>query len=250
MAETGISILSVIPIRREPAHTSELVSQLLYGESYDVLDVYEDWVNIRCHYDQYEGWISKKQHQPISNLSKTNFVLASFIGKVIQKEQVTNIVLGSSLPFIKSSLSLFKEIELVGKHTDPSGSINLSDLEHYSKMYLNSPYLWGGRSVFGIDCSGFTQVVFKLLGILLPRDAYQQAELGKPIAFADEVEAGDLAFFDNTEGKITHVGILLSKNQIIHASGKVRIDRFDHLGIYNAEESCYTHNLRIIKRLR
>ena len=116
-------------------------------------------------------------------------------------------------------------------------------------MYLNAPYLWGGRSPLGIDCSGFTQMVYRLQGINLPRDAYQQAEVGTTLSFIEESDPGDLAFFDNNEGKITHVGIILEENHIIHASGKVRIDRIDQQGIFNTEIGTHTHKLRLIKSI-
>jgi cell wall-associated NlpC family hydrolase len=116
-------------------------------------------------------------------------------------------------------------------------------------QYLNSPYLWGGKTPFGIDCSGFTQMVYKLNGYKLLRDASQQSTQGEVLSFIEESEPGDLAFFDNEEGKIIHVGIMLENNYIIHASGKVRIDRLDHLGIYNAEINRHTHRLRVIKKI-
>jgi cell wall-associated NlpC family hydrolase len=116
-------------------------------------------------------------------------------------------------------------------------------------MYLNAPYLWGGVTPFGIDCSGFTQMVYKLNGYKLKRDASQQATQGEALSFIEESEAGDLAFFDNEEGKIIHVGIIMSDNYIIHASGKVRIDRIDHLGIYNVDTERHTHKLRVIKKI-
>ena len=123
-----------------------------------------------------------------------------------------------------------------------------------ARQFLNAPYLWGGRTILGIDCSGFTQLVMLLNGRSIPRDAYQQAELGDTVAFVEEAQTGDLAFFDNAEGRITHVGIVLREAEhhvsIIHASGKVRIDALDHQGIFNAERSAYSHKLRIIKRFR
>jgi gamma-D-glutamyl-L-lysine dipeptidyl-peptidase len=116
--------------------------------------------------------------------------------------------------------------------------------------YLDTPYLWGGKSICGIDCSGFSQQVYKHFGIKLPRDSYQQAELGEGVGFLLEAQCGDLAFFDNDEGRITHVGIMLSSDEIIHASGKVRIDKIDNQGIINAETGARTHKLRIIKRYK
>ena len=130
-----------------------------------------------------------------------------------------------------------------------SGVKPKSELINTAYMYLNAPYLWGGKTLFGIDCSGFTQMVYKLNGYKLLRDASQQASQGEVLSFIEESEPGDLAFFDNEEGKIIHVGIMLENNYIIHASGKVRIDRLDHLGIYNAELNRHTHRLRVIKKI-
>ena len=114
--------------------------------------------------------------------------------------------------------------------------------------FLNSTYLWGGKSVFGIDCSGFTQSVYKFLNISLLRDAQQQATQGELIGFLQEARCGDLAFFDNEAGQIIHVGILLSAHEIIHAAGKVRIDKIDNEGIVHAQTGQRTQRLRIIRR--
>jgi len=116
-------------------------------------------------------------------------------------------------------------------------------------LFLNAPYLWGGRNLLGIDCSGFTQIVYKINGIPLDRDASQQALQGQTLSFIEESEAGDLAFFDDTEGNITHVGLLLEDHHIIHASGCVRIDRIDQSGIFNSETQSHTHKLRFIKKM-
>jgi gamma-D-glutamyl-L-lysine dipeptidyl-peptidase len=116
--------------------------------------------------------------------------------------------------------------------------------------FLDTPYLWGGKTACGIDCSGFSQQVFKQFGIKLPRDSYQQAEAGEVVGFLMEAQCGDLAFFDNEEGRITHVGIMLGNDEIIHSSGKVRIDKIDSQGIINSETGARTHKLRIIKRYK
>jgi cell wall-associated NlpC family hydrolase len=131
----------------------------------------------------------------------------------------------------------------------PNQKGSAQDIISTAYLLINAPYLWGGKNPFGIDCSGFTQIVYKLNGYKLPRDASQQVELGTPLSFVEEAEAGDLAFFDNEEGNIVHVGILLNNEQIIHASGSVRIDKYDHYGIFNKSLGKYSHSMRVIKRV-
>jgi cell wall-associated NlpC family hydrolase len=130
-----------------------------------------------------------------------------------------------------------------------SGENTSEQVPEFALHFLDAPYLWGGRSIFGIDCSGLTNVVFKMAGIHLRRDAWQQSEQGILVSFIDEARPGDLAFFNNEEGKIVHTGIILDQKKIIHASGRVRIDTLDHYGIFNEEQKRYTHQLRLIKRM-
>ena len=246
-----------------------MVTQLLFGEHFEVLEEKKSWTLIRIAYDDYECWIDTKQFLPLSNekgLSDPTTAVTTDLLQLAENEsgEMIPLVLGSSLPNYKNnSFSLGKEkysyegsvsFPFSKKKVSPEGG----DLEGASKWYLNVPYLWGGRSPFGLDCSGFTQMVFKLNGIKLKRDAWQQAEQGKAISFLEEAQTGDLAFFDNEDGKIVHVGIVLpplsprrgagGEAKIIHASGKVRIDKLDHQGIYNAELKKYTHRLRVVKR--
>lgn len=254
----GIAALSLIPCRAEPADTSEMVTQLLFGDHYEVIEPGEKWTRIKIAFDQYECYIDTKQYQEISkneyeSLEQIKFpALSTDIAAVLQSgdNKLEPILLGSHLPDIKD-----KTFILAGtQYTFESSVLSLSKVGNRDSivenayMYMEAPYLWGGKSPFGIDCSGFVQMVFKLSGYKMPRDAWQQAEVGDTLSFVEEAEPGDLAFFDNDEGKIIHVGIMLGGARIIHASGKVRVDKLDHHGIFNEEKGTYSHNLRLIKR--
>lgn len=250
----GICNLSVVPCRLQSSDKSEMVTQLLFGEHFGILEEQGKWILIKIANDGYECWIDKKQFKKISeeefNLlsNEPQRLLLEGVKKI---GKIENIVIGSTLPnFKKGKFNLGEnKYSFRGKSVLSNRKADKKNIINTSKMYLNSPYLWGGRSPFGIDCSGFTQMVYKLNGIQLPRDAWQQAEKGEPLNFIEEAQKGDLAFFDNEEGKIVHVGIIIDKNKIIHSSGKVRIDTLDHYGIFNAETGKYSHNLRVIKKI-
>ena len=250
----GICNLSIIPLRLEPNDRSEIVSQVLFGEHFEIIETVKQWTKIKLHFDDYEGWIDGKQYQLISEenyirLSKEAIILNSDLVEYItaSNNALIPITIGASLSFLNHSDINCETYEFEGLKV--SGEKPKSNLVNTSYLYLNSPYLWGGKTPFGIDCSGFTQMVYKLNGYKLLRDASQQSSQGEVLSFIEESEPGDLAFFDNDEGKIIHVGIILENNYIIHASGKVRIDRLDHLGIYNAELNRHTHRLRVIKKI-
>ena len=250
----GVCNLSNIPLRIEPSDRSEIVSQVLFGEHFEVLEQNKQWAKIKLQYDNYEGWVDSKQFQIITKseydlLSKEPIVLNSDLIEYITtpNNSLMTIPLGASLSFLNHKEINVDNYEFEG--TKISGIKPKSNLINTSFMYLNAPYLWGGKTPFGIDCSGFTQMVYKLNGYYLSRDASQQAVQGEALSFIEESEPGDLAFFDNEEGKIIHVGIIMDDNYIIHASGKVRIDRLDHLGIYNADLNRHTHKLRVIKKI-
>jgi hypothetical protein len=250
----AICNLAIIPLRAEPSDRSEIVSQVLFGEHFEVLETQNQWAKIKLHYDNYEGWVDSKQYQIISEknyneLSKEAIILNSDLVEYITNTSnlLLPIPLGASLSFLNHSEINTDSFEFEGLKV--SGIKPKTHLIATAYLYLNAPYLWGGKTPFGIDCSGFTQMVYKLNGYHLLRDASQQASQGEPLSFIEESEPGDLAFFDNEEGKIIHVGILMENNYIIHASGKVRIDRLDHLGIYNAEQNRHTHRLRVIKKI-
>jgi hypothetical protein len=249
----GICTLSVVPCRAEPNDRAEIVTQLLFGEHYTVIEEQEKWIKIRIQYDHYEAWICRKQFTEINNqefdeLSLNEFdLVGEYFGEISNQEKGKSMIpIGATLPFLHQGK--FKIRQETYSYKGQTAKKDFNSLEAYALNYLNSPYLWGGKSPAGIDCSGYTQLVYKLCGYKLPRDAYQQAKQGETVGFVESAKIGDLAFFDNAEGDITHVGIILNDGKIIHASGKVRIDLIDHQGIYHQELKNYTHQLRIIKR--
>jgi cell wall-associated NlpC family hydrolase len=234
----GICIVTVAPVRAEGSDKAEIVTEILFGESADILEVNKNWTKIKMHYDEYEGWMDTKQIKPISDEDfarrKVTVVTEDF-SSVLMNDGKTLLSIGSEVEF---------PVVASRRSHDVRESIALT-----AKEFLNVPYLWGGKSFFAVDCSGFTQLVYKVHDIKLPRDTYQQAEVGETLSFVEESKLGDLAFFENPEGKIIHVGIMLDGQKIIHASGKVRIDTLDSTGIFNKELNKHTHKLRVIKSI-
>ena len=243
----GICNLSIVPVRIIDSDKSEMINQLIYGDIIEILEEKEKWVKIKSVFDDYIGWIDKKQYFKIDDnitldLNKPVYSidLVEFIEN--NNNELVTIPIGSDI----SNISLMNH-KFDGKTI--SGKNNRNSIVNTALSFLNSPYLWGGKTPFGIDCSGFTQMVYKINGYKLSRDAKDQANQGETLSFIEESEAGDLAFFNNDQGDIIHVGIILQNNHIIHASGKVRIDRIDHSGIYNNDLNKHTHSLRYIKKI-
>jgi hypothetical protein len=252
----GICNLSIVPLRSEPSNQVELISQVLFGEHFKVLEIRKEWSKIRLAFDKYEGWVDNKQFDLIDEseyqlLEKHPPVLSANLVDFISDESgvLSTITIGANLPHYSQN-----NISVANKNYHYEGDIIDSkqiknNLINTAFLFVNTPYLWGGKTPFGIDCSGFSQMIYKLNGYKLLRDASQQATQGEVLSFIEESEPGDLAFFDNNEGIITHVGIIMADNYIIHAHGKVRIDRLDHSGIYNVDTKRHTHKLRVIKKI-
>jgi gamma-D-glutamyl-L-lysine dipeptidyl-peptidase len=254
----GICHLSIVPVRSIPSDSAEMVTQLLLGDTFEILESKGGWELIRIAFDGYEGWIDSKQYQLLQSAEFESLQqLPQFVSLELlyQSSGSDNeslfVPFGSTLPgFNGNTFAIgIKAYPFRGKTKLVSTSSNSSKIIETALLFLNSTYLWGGRTPMGIDCSGLVQLVYKVNGINLPRDASQQFVLGETIDFVNEAQPGDLAFFDNNEGTIIHVGILLAPDQIIHASGQVRIDAFDHNGIFNPTLGHYSHKLRLIKRL-
>ncbi len=224
----------ISPIRKENSEQSEMISQMLYGETCEILESSDGFSKIRMDFDKTEGWMKTSNLNEISEISE-KFLITEPFG-VYDLEQ------GRSL------LSIGSEVEFPIEKFEKSDNVR-ENILNLSKEFLNVPYLWGGRSFFGVDAEGFVQLVFKIHKIALPRTSEKMALLGEVIDFLGESEAGDLAFFENEEGKINHVGIMLNSYELIHAFGKVRIDSLDSSGIYNNELKKHTHKLRFVKRI-
>lgn len=255
-----VGIVAAAPIREESAHRSEMVSQLLFGETAEIMEGSDQlttgtFTKIKCTYDGYEGWCQSAQLAIIPDemmMKLSNALTSDLLNRVILNGTLMQIPFGCSLGLFQQ-----QQLNLGGLNFTYEGNMKVPNIQLFNAeaikqigmMFMNAPYLWGGRSVFGIDCSGFVQQVYRYFNQYLPRDAYQQAEMGHDIGFLAEAQCGDLAYFDNAEGKITHVGIMLGPDTIIHASGKVRIDKIDQAGILNTDTGERTHQLRIVKRL-
>ena len=248
-----ICLVPVAPLRSEPSHRSEMVSQLLFGELCEPLETNGDFVKVKMHYDNYEGWCQSAQLTNCDHSEQSKNVLAGeWSNSILINGTAAMIPFGSSISFLQETKTCVKDvtIEYSGAFILPTEYARTEEsIKRVTDKFLNTPYLWGGRSVFGTDCSGFTQLVFKCFNIYLHRDAAHQATQGEAIGFLQEAQPGDLAFFDNSEGKIMHVGILLNAHTIIHSSGKVRIDSIDNIGIVNSDNGKRTHQLRVVKRI-
>ena len=254
----GVCRLSAVPVRKEPADQSEQVTQLLFGDEYEVFEQSKDkkWLRIRITFDQYPGWIDAKQHHAITRdyfeyISRADYKITTDVtSSLLYNKNPLAILMGSVIPI--SSAELFKmeeQFAFNGESKSLGQKREYDFLKSIATKYLNAPYQWGGKSPFGIDCSGFVQMVYKICGYRLYRDAWQQATQGKTVAGFETALPGDVVFFKNDRDKIHHTGILLTDQKIIHASGRVRIDSVNENGLLNTDLKIVTHTFSHIRRI-
>jgi cell wall-associated NlpC family hydrolase len=229
-----------VPLRSGPSHKSEMLSQVLFGERYIIIDQAGKWIKIETLFDKYHGWIDLDHLQhSVSNAGPKGSVLNRSL--LCHKDDKTKLVLEPGCEiygpdFISKTFRCGSSLYTATHEFSSSYTTAGESLADTALKFINSPYIWGGRIPSGIDCSGLTQLVYKIHGIGIPRDSWQQAETGEPISFISEARVGDLVFFDN-------------EGLVIHASGRVRIDTIDHQGIFKPEVGGYSHRLRLIKRI-
>ncbi|MBK6938056.1 MAG: C40 family peptidase [Chitinophagaceae bacterium] len=252
--EYAIVAVPAAPVRRKAGHSKEMVNQLLFGEKVKVLKTHGKlWAKIRSLHDGYEGWMTVSQLEEVAEKTARlpdTFITTELLAAIDFGENRMHIPVGSSLPAFRSGNGTLGKLQYKFEGQFFEADKQLADeelLKQLIKPWMNAPYLWGGRTLLGVDCSGLVQVIYKLMGINLPRDAWQQAQGGKAVKKFSELQPGDLVFFDNKED-IVHVGIYLGEDKIVHAAGKVRVDDINKKGVVNADVKLSGNRLRAIRR--
>lgn len=254
----AICPLSVVPMRSSPAQRSEMVSQLLFGETVEVLEEKgKQWCKVRASCDNFIGWVESNQLKAITPSEferfNTHFAYSlELVQPVMGADHFIPITMGARLPEFDGMRFRLGEVfyTFSGQAISPNDFQPSADfIIKLAKRYLNTPFLWGGRSPFGLDSPALVQLVYQMAGFKVPREASAQIDIGETIDFIENTQAGDLAFFENNQGRISHVGLLMPENKIIHCYGGVRIDKIDHYGIYDELRQVYSKRLRLIKRI-
>jgi gamma-D-glutamyl-L-lysine dipeptidyl-peptidase len=250
--EQAICTVAAAPMRTEPSHRVEMSNQLLFGETMKVLEEKDEWFRVITDHDQYEGWITHHMVEIDGTVANSDnyFITTGIVNPLSFGQQIMNLPMGCFLTGLNEASGLLwnSNYQYHGSYRHNLEPHDEDLFFRTTQAWLHAPYLWGGRTFMGVDCSGFAQTVFKVLGLKLPRDAWQQALEGEKVSAVEEIQRGDLAFFHNEKGRVSHVGIMLDKSLIIHASGKVRVDELDAQGITNSINGKRTHQLNSIRR--
>jgi hypothetical protein len=230
-----------------------MVSQILFGEKYQVTGSAGSWLKVHTLFDNYQGWIDTAHLQEVHdhNYGQGQVLNRSLLCHRADKSKIV-LEAGCEIytpDYEHGTFTAGTEVFTVPDGFSGKFTTTTETKADTAMRFLNAPYIWGGRLPSAIDCSGLTQLVYKIHGLAIPRDSSLQAERGEAISFLEEAEAGDLLFFDNETGRINHVGLFLSEGLVIHASGRVRIDRLDHQGVYRSDLRRYVHKLRMIRRV-
>lgn len=258
----AISLHSVVPVRAEAREGAEQVTQMLFGELCEVLEEQLRWLHVRLETDDQEGWVDAKMLSPMKKAEYTAYhsalkesaMVAMPMAYAVSENNGQTIPLsaGTRLPAYKDGRF---EVLGVGFRIDPSMVItqpmtmSQEQLLQAVRFFLNVPYLWGGKNAMGMDCSGFSQIILSLFGKKLLRNASEQAMQGRAVSGLRKAKAGDLVFFDHEDGRISHVGILIDTERVVHCSGRVKVEKIDEKGIFSAEQGGYTHHLVAIRRV-
>jgi Cell wall-associated hydrolases (invasion-associated proteins) len=250
----AICSVAAAPVRKEPSHRSEMVNQLLFGDTMQVLEEKDEWKRIKTIYDGYEGWLTYHLVSEINEklaTTQTDYFASAITNPITLTDQLITAPMGSALTgFDQENRLLWDPVyKFHGTYRKVSAGFNEEMLIKLIYQWINAPYLWGGKTYMGVDCSGFVQTIYKVLGIQLKRDAWQQQEQCTGFLEPEEAVTGDLAFFSNDANRVIHVGIILPQHQIVHASGKVRIDKLTKGGIINVDTNKQSHKLHSIRKV-